>query len=91
MAKAWRDVLNAWEGYRIKTDEYRELGVGQVLVLLRAVGGRGKVSGLELGLTGEKGANVLHIRGGKVTPLVVYFDRQRALADLGLTAKDTVG
>src|SRR6266849_6294773 len=55
MAEAWRDVLNAWEGYRVKADESRELGRGQVLVLLRAVGGRGRVSGLELGLTGEKG------------------------------------
>jgi ketosteroid isomerase-like protein len=87
MAEAWRDVLNAWEGYRIETDEYRELGDGQVLVLLRAVGGRGKVSGLELGLTGEKGANILHIRGGKVTRLAVYFDRQHALAEIGVASE----
>jgi ketosteroid isomerase-like protein len=83
MAEAWSDVLNAWQGYRIKTDEYRELCGGRVLVLLHAVG-RGKVSGLELGQTGDQGANVLHIRDGKVTRLVVYFDRDSAFADLGL-------
>jgi hypothetical protein len=31
------------------------------------------------------GATVFHIRDGQVLKLVVYFDREHALADLGLT------
>jgi hypothetical protein len=31
-----------------------------------------------------KGANVFHLRAGNVTQRIIYFDRDRALADLGL-------
>lgn len=85
MGKSWRDVLRAWEGYRVTVDEYRELDGERVLVLVR-VSARGKTSGLELSQTQIQtgAANLLHISGGKVTRLVIYWDQGRALADLGL-------
>jgi hypothetical protein len=39
---------------------------------------------LELGQIRAKGAHLLHVRDGKVTKLVICFDRSRAFAHLGL-------
>jgi ketosteroid isomerase-like protein len=78
-----REQMSAWEGFRFAADEYREIDDERVLVLVRR-GGRGKVSGLELEQLRTHGAHVLHVRDGKVTRFVVYNDRERALANLGL-------
>jgi ketosteroid isomerase-like protein len=84
MAEGWRSFLNAWQEWRTKVDEYRDVDDERVLVLLRG-GGRGKTSGLEIGLMQRKGGAALFvIRDGQVTRFVVYFDRERAFADLGL-------
>lgn len=83
LAEGWREWLSAWEEVRVETDEFRELDDERVLVL-HDYSGRGKTSGLELGQMGAKGAALYHIREGKVTKLVGYFDRERAFADLGL-------
>jgi hypothetical protein len=82
MAESWRDVLSAWEGVRTAVDEYRELDDERVLVLLNW-SGRGRTSGFDLAQVGWKGANLFHLRNGRVTRLVVYWERERALADLG--------
>jgi ketosteroid isomerase-like protein len=83
MAEGWRDVLGAWENLRGEVEAYRELDADRVLVLFR-YGGRGKTSGLELGQVSAKSAQVFHVRDGKITRLVTYWVRDRALADLGL-------
>ena len=48
--------------------------------------GRGTTSGLDLGAIRAEGAALFHVRGGKVTRLFQYNNRERALADLGLAA-----
>jgi ketosteroid isomerase-like protein len=83
-AKAVRGELYAWEDFRMEADEYRELDHERVLVLYHR-SGRGKASGLELEQMRSQGAHLFHVRDGKVTRLVVYRDRERGLADLGLT------
>jgi ketosteroid isomerase-like protein len=83
MAEGWRDFLSVWHQWRGTPDEYRELDDERVLVLLH-FSGRGRTSGLEIGQMRTEAANLFHIREGKVTRLVSYFDRERALADLGL-------
>jgi ketosteroid isomerase-like protein len=83
MAEGIRDWLGAWEDFRVKAEEYRELDDERVLVLV-VFSGRGKTSGLEIDETRSKGASLFSIRDGKVTKSVQYWDRESAFADLGL-------
>ena len=83
MAEGARDWINAWEDLCIEADEYRELDGERVLALVH-YSGRGKTSGTELEAMRAEAATVFHVRDGKVTRLVNHFDRERALADLGL-------
>jgi len=82
MAEGFRDFLSAWEEHRAAAEEFREVDDERVLVLVRVVA-RGRASGLELSQMQAKGASMFHFREGRVTRLVCYFDRDRALADLG--------
>jgi ketosteroid isomerase-like protein len=86
MAEGARTYLDAWDDLRFVVDEYPELDEERVLVLDHR-GGRGKASGLELGQGRTQSAHVFHVRDAKVTRLVIYLDRDRALADLGLVAE----
>jgi ketosteroid isomerase-like protein len=83
MAGAVRELLNVWQDYRVEADECRELDDERVLVIVKARG-RGKTSGLDLERASGLGANLFHVHDGIVTKFVAYFDRDRALADLGL-------
>ena len=83
LVQAMRQALRPWDRFLTYVDEYRELDAQRVLVLVHN-SGRGKASGLELGALPNQGAQMVHIRDGKVTRIAVYFDRGRALADLGL-------
>jgi ketosteroid isomerase-like protein len=86
IADGTREILSAYDDYRIIAEEYRELDDGRVLVVARR-SGRGKTSGMEIEQFG-RGALLFHVRDGKVDRLVAYFDYEHAFADLGLAPED---
>jgi ketosteroid isomerase-like protein len=90
MVEGWRAYLDAWENYYSEPLEMRELDDVRVLVFDR-VHGRAKASGVDLGEISPHSADVWHVRDGRVVRIVVYFDRERALADLGLTNEGEYG
>jgi ketosteroid isomerase-like protein len=79
---SWRSNLDAFENFRTVLEDCRQLDDERVLALTR-FSGRGKRSGVELPEAWGRGAGLFHIREGKVIKGVNY-DRDRALADLGL-------
>ncbi len=83
MRDAWREALGAFEGLDATVEQYVPLDGERVLVFMHNRG-RGKGSGFELGQLDNRGANPFHIRDGKVTKLVLYWNRERALQALGL-------
>ena len=83
MATGFRDTLNAWEDLRDVVEEYREIDQERVVVPVRLTG-RGRTSGLDLADIASRAAYLFRIRDGKVTNIVIYMDRDRLFADLGL-------
>jgi ketosteroid isomerase-like protein len=83
MANAWLIRLSAFDDFRFVVDRFREIDGERVLVLWKATG-RAKTSGLALDQMPRGGVHVWYVRDGKVTRLVDYGDRDRALADVGL-------
>jgi ketosteroid isomerase-like protein len=90
MKETWGEMLAAWDHLRAVPEEIRELDDGRVLVLLTNAG-RGKESGIEIGGFSIKAANVFEVEAGKVKRLTLYWDRDAALADLGLEGGDAAG
>jgi ketosteroid isomerase-like protein len=76
----WREWLDAWKDFRSEAHEYRALDNERVLVFGR-MSATGRLSGTS---TDTEVVNLFHIRDGKVVRLVLYSNRDGALADLGL-------
>jgi ketosteroid isomerase-like protein len=83
MSEGFRDFLGAWEDFHFHAEEYREIGDERVLLLVQ-FSGRAKTSGMALGHMETTNAAVLHIHDGAVCKVLLYWDRERALVDLGL-------
>jgi ketosteroid isomerase-like protein len=90
MAQGFRSSMGVWNDVRAEVEEYRQLDSERVLVL-ESRRARGKASGLELRNMRSEGAVLFHLRDGKVARLVFYWDRERALADLGLAPEGSSG
>jgi ketosteroid isomerase-like protein len=84
LREGFHHFAGAWDKLHVRATEYRQLDDERVLVLTR-LSGRGKRSGLDLEQMQGGGADVLHVRGGKVTRFALYHDRERALSNLGLS------
>jgi SnoaL-like domain len=83
LADGWRRLLHVWSEFHTEAEQYVELDDRRVLVLA-AFGGTPSFIGLDIRDGRSKGANVFEIEDGKVRKLILYWDRARALADLGL-------
>jgi len=80
ITQAVGELLGSFDELRAHADHYEEIDDERVLVLTRW-GGRERESGTEVEL---QRANLFRIRDGRVVRLIFYWDRNRALADLGL-------
>jgi ketosteroid isomerase-like protein len=83
MTSAWRTRVKYVSNIRVEAEEYRAVDATRVLVLVRNKG-VAEASGIDIEQLGTSIAAVFTVRDGKVTSLSLYWDRARALADLGL-------
>jgi len=80
-----RQVPQSLGGLPGAVDGYREIDDDRVLALGHRTGWA-KASGFDLAQMQNQYATIFEIHDGKMTRLVLYADRDRALADLGLEA-----
>jgi ketosteroid isomerase-like protein len=81
MSRRYSEWLSGWKDFSAAPEEYIVVDDERILVLVHNRG-RGRTSGLTL--DERSVANFFEISGGKVIRLVLYWNRERALADLGL-------
>jgi ketosteroid isomerase-like protein len=81
MSRRYSEWLSGWKDFSAAPEEYIVVDEKRILVLVHNRG-RGRMSGLAL--DERSVANFFEISGGKVIRLVLYWNRNHALADLGL-------
>ena len=83
MRRAWLATLSAWEDFR--AEPYEFIDTGAHVVVLNRASGRGRGSGAEVS---ADAATVWTIEDGKIMSLVLYWDSAKALAAVGLPARE---
>jgi ketosteroid isomerase-like protein len=81
MSKVYGDWLRGWRDFSATAERYIVADERRILVFVLN-SGRGRTSGLEV--EQRSVANLFELHEGKVVRFVLYWDRHRALADLGL-------
>ena len=81
MSARYGEWLNGWKDFCAESEELLVVDSTRILALVRNTG-RGRTSGFDM--EEQSVANFFEVRDGKVTRLAIYWDRERALADLGL-------
>ena len=89
MAEAWVAMSTAIKDLRAIPEEFRELDDGRVLSSSETGDVAGAVDRYRR--DNEQVRERLHRRGGRVTSLTLYWDREDAVADLGLTEEGRTG
>jgi ketosteroid isomerase-like protein len=78
----WRaEVGDVWESYRSEPEEF--FGGDEVVVVFTRERGRARGSGIEVDQ--HPTALLCKLRAGRVSEIRLYHDRERALADAGLS------
>jgi SnoaL-like protein len=85
MGRSWGEFLDAWDHLSVEVEEIREVGGNRFLALITNRG-RGRISGLAVDEVRVPSANLLWLKDGKVTRLLVHVGRERIFAELGLAA-----
>jgi ketosteroid isomerase-like protein len=81
MQRLIREVNDAWEDFRETTE--RIVDVGDRVLVLQAISGRGRASGLEVR---SDGALIFAVSGDRVASVEVFTDPDEALKSLELGA-----
>ena len=76
----FRDVAQSWESFRFMATDVRDLG--DRILVLGDVQGRGRVSGVEVD---DRWAWIIELRAGRAVSLRGFLDQSKALEAAGLS------
>jgi ketosteroid isomerase-like protein len=79
--QAMAEWVQEWDEYELRFERYLQAGDGRVAVLWHEHG-RARGSGVSIA---QSGVSVFELRDGLVSEIRPRLDRERALAELGLT------